>query len=815
MLPGATVGLLFGVWLFQQQPRLWSLAVWAGWLAILVTLSLLRFSRRLAPVTGIPFSSPVQILLRRLWLVLLIAALAFAYAQARAWWRLQSALPVACEQQVITVQGVIVSVPERDARGQHVDMAIERSFNSSCPLPSKVHLNLYEQAYRGDAAKPVAAMPRLQAGERWQFSVRLKRPHATRNPHGFDYAAWCLANQIGASGSILSKAPMRKLQPLAWQPAALVARWRASVGDRIEQVLGTTPASAVVRALVIGDDSQIARADWQLFVDTGINHLVSISGLHITMLASLGYLCTGWLWRLRPRWALRLPSTLAASAGGAMVAIAYSALAGFSIPTQRTLYMLLSVLVMLSLKHRLPFSWILCVAMWVVLLLDPWAMMAPGFWLSFGAVAILAFAMGGRLRPARWWRAAIHTQWIITLAFVPVLVMFFNQLSVISPLANGLAIPLVSLGVVPLAIAGAVLPVDFLLQWAAGLWQACAFALAWLRQWPWAVAYLATPPMWACLLAMLGTLVWLMPRGWPLRWAGLLLWLPLCLPWPANLQPGQMRVTVLDVGQGLSVLVQTAQHSMLYDAGPAYNEQSDAGLRIVLPYLRHLGLKQLDLAVISHDDNDHVGGMVSVLAGVRAKQILSSLKQEATFFTQLQSIQPATHIPRIACQAGQQWQWDQVSFKVIYPTQALAPEVKDNDRSCVIQVVSAHGSVLLTGDVEQYAEHVLLESAPEQLRSNVMTMPHHGSKTSSSPAFIRQVQPEIAIATVGYRNRFGHPKPEIMARYQALGTQTLRSDRDGAIVLDFTQGQRPQVTRWRAAEPHYWEAADSLAAGAL
>jgi len=820
MLPGATVGLLFGVWLFQQQPQLWSLTVWAGWLAALITLSLCRFGRIPARVPGVPFSFPVQTLLRSLWLVVLIAALAFAYAQARAWWRLQSALPVACEQQVITVQGDIVSVPERDARGQHVDVAIVRSFNPSCPLPAKVRLNLYEQSYRGDAEKPVAVMPRLQAGERWQFSVRLKRPHATRNPHGFDYAAWCLANQIGASGSIITKAPMHRLQALVWQPAALIARWRASVGDRIERILGTTPASTVVRALVIGDDSQITRTDWQLFVDTGINHLVSISGLHITMLASLGYLCTGWLWRLRPRWALRLPSTLAASAGGALVAVAYSALAGFSIPTQRTLYMLLTVLAMLSLKHRLPFSWILCVAMWVVLLLDPWAVMAPGFWLSFSAVAILAFAMGGRLRPARWWQAAMHTQWIITLAFVPVLVMLFNQLSLVSPLANGLAIPLVSLGVVPLAIAGAVLPFDFLLQWAAGLWQVCAHALVWLHQLPWAVAYLATPPMWAWLLAMLGTLVWLMPRGWPLRWAGLLFWLPLCLPVSSSLQPGQMRVTVLDVGQGLSVLVQTAQHAMLYDAGPAYNAQSDAGQRIVLPYLRHLGLRQLDLAVVSHDDNDHVGGMASVLSGIAAKQIVSSLTSDASFFTQLQQIHsasgiPASAIPRIACHAGQQWQWDQVSFNVLYPTPSLAPEVKDNDKSCVIQVVSAHGSVLLTGDIEQYAEHVLLESSPEALRSNVMTMPHHGSKTSSSPAFIRQVQPEIAIATVGYRNRFGHPKPEVMARYQALGSQTLRSDHDGAIVLEFTHGQRPQVIRWRAVEPHYWETTDQAVAGAL
>lgn len=807
MLPGATVGLLFGVWLFQQQPRLWSLTVWAGWLVAFAVLGCLRYSARPAAVSSFV---PYQALIRKLWVMVLIAALGFAWAQARAWWRLQAALPAACEQQVVQVQGVIVSVPERDARGQHVDVAIERSFSQACPLPSKVRLHLYEQAYRGESSdsqspKHSSKLPRLQSGERWQFSVKLKRPHATRNPHGFDYAAWCLANQVGASGSIVSKAPMRKLSDLAWESSAWIARWRSLVGERIERVLGTNPASAVLRALVIGDDSQIAPPDWQLFVDTGINHLVSISGLHITMLAAVGYWSAGGLWRLRPRWALYFPSRLAASTAGAIVAIVYSALAGFSIPTQRTLYMLLTVLIMLSLRQRFPFSWILCLAMWVVLVLDPWAVLAPGFWLSFGAVAILAFAMGGRLRPAHWWQSALHSQWVVTLAFVPVLIMFFNQLSLVSPFANALAIPLVSLGVVPLAIAGSVLPFDFLLHGAAALWEICAHALQGLRQWPWAVTYLPTPPLWAWLMAVVGALVWLMPRGWPLRWAGLLLWLPLCLPQPATLQPGQMRVTILDVGQGLSVLVQTARHTLLYDAGPAYTAQSDAGQRIVLPYLRHLGVSKLDIAVISHDDNDHVGGMASVLAGVPARQLLSSLAPEATFFQQLQRLHPAVAMPHQACHAGQQWQWDQVTFRVLYPAKTLPTGIKDNDKSCVIQIVSAHGSLLLTGDIERYAEQTLIATMPEDLATQVMTMPHHGSKTSSSPAFVHAVNPEVAIATMGYLNRFGHPKPAVIARYEAQGSDVLRSDRDGAILLDYTQGQRPHVVRWRAIDPHYWE----------
>ncbi|KQT43741.1 MULTISPECIES: DNA internalization-related competence protein ComEC/Rec2 [unclassified Methylophilus] len=801
MLPGATVGLLFGVWLFQQQPHLWSVSAWLGWLAALILIGCLAYGNQVIAARHIPY----QHTFRKLFIIVLIAALGFAWAQLLAWDRLQTQLPSDCEQQVIAVQGVIVSVPERDARGQHVDFAVERSFTADCPMPKRVRLHLYHQSYRGESAKASPVLPILQAGERWQWSVRLKRPHATRNPHGFDYAAWCLSNNIGASGAIVSKTPMLRLQRLVWKPSALIAHWRAAVGNRIEKVLGTTPQSAVLRALVIGDDSQIARADWQLFVDTGINHLISISGLHITMLASMGYLLTGWAWRLRPRLALRIPSRLAAGVGGALVAIAYSALAGFSIPTERTLLMLLTMIVMLSLKQRLPFSWVLSAAVWVVLVVDPWAVMAPGFWLSFGAVTILAFAMSGRLRPARWWQSALQTQWVITLAFVPVLILLFNQLSLISPLANGLAIPIVSLAIVPLAIDGAILPLDFLLHLSATLWEWCAHGLHWLRQLPGAVCYLSTPPIWAWLLAMAGMLVWLMPRGWPLRWAGLLLWLPLLLPTQVALQPGQMRVTVLDVGQGLSVLVQTAHHTMLYDAGPAYNEESDAGQRIVLPYLRHLGVSHLDAVVISHDDNDHSGGMASVLAGVSVDNFLSSLTPASDFFKQIQTLPNPPVLRPQPCYQGQQWQWDNISFRMLSPEKNTDTDLKDNDKSCVLQVQSPHGSLLLTGDIEKEAERRLLASEPDQLATTVMTMPHHGSKTSSTIGFVNATKPAIAIATVGYLNRFGHPKPEVISRYQAIETTVLRSDNDGAILIDFLSGEAPVVKRWRQIEPHYWE----------
>ena len=802
-MPGATLGLLFGIWLFQQQATLWSASLWLAALALCAVLGWLVFH-----LVALPFpSARWRAILRPCWVWLCIVMLAFGWAQARAWWRLQDALPVTCQQRTIPLQVMLIGVPERDARGQHVDVLVERNFSTTCHVPQRLRLHLYQQQYRQALATAAAmALPQLQAGERWHLQVRLKRPHATRNPHGFDVAAWSLANQVGASGSIVSKAGLQRLPAPRWQLRAWIARWRAQVGDRIDSVLGDTRQAAVVRALVIGDDSRITPNDWQLFVDSGINHLISISGLHITMLASLGYAAVIALWRCWPRLGLRLPSHLAASLAGAVVAIAYAALAGFSIPTQRTLYMLLTMAWLLACKRQLPFSWVLSAALWVVLVLDPWAVLAPGFWLSFGAVALLGLVMGGRLRAPAWWVSAWKTQATLTVAFVPVLWAWFNQLSLISPLANAIAIPLVSLLVVPLAVAGALLPVDLPLQLAASVMHACMQCLAWLHSWPWAVSYHATPPVWAWGLALAGVAWLLLPAGWPLRWAGLLLWLPMVMFKPPPLQAGQMRVTVIDVGQGLSVLVQTAHHQLLYDAGPSFGEAQDAGQRIIMPYLRHLGIRQLDMAMVSHDDSDHAGGMASVLSALPTLALRSSLTADASLFRQLHDRQ--RHLPHSACVAGQVWQWDGVRFEVLAPAPALDASLKDNDKSCVLRVEAAHGRLLLTGDIERPAEQWLVQHAPDKLAAEVLTIPHHGSKTSSTPAFIAAVHPQLAIASNGYLNRFGHPKPEVIARYAQAGVQTLRSDRDGAIILTFTDAPLPQVERWRQQAPHYWEDQD-------
>lgn len=821
-----TFAWLLGIALLQQQSQLW--ATWQiGLLALVLLIGFVGIyfrSPRFKPVQNILISfvlslskherntstSFISDTLKSIFLFVLVLGLGFIYAHLRAEHRLQDSLAKGCEQKPLRIQGVINSVPERNERGQHITFKVERVFHATCHVPSHISLNLYEKSFRQaepeQQASAISRMPTLHAGERWVWQVKLKRPHGSYNPHGFDYEAWSLSNNIRATGNIQHNAGMKRLDTLAWQPTTLIARWRERVGARIARVLGQTPEAGVIRALVIGEDSQLSRKDWQMFVDTGINHLVSISGLHITMLASLAYLATLWCWRRRPQWGLYVPAKLAASVLGMLVALAYAALAGFSVPTQRTLYMLMTVALLLCMRRQWPFSRILACALWVVTVIDPWAVLAPGFWLSFGAVAVLAFAMGGRLRPANSLASAVHAQWVVTLAFVPVVLLLFNQCSLVAPLANAVAIPLVSFVVVPLGIAGALLPLDWALHVAHSCLSLGLQGLAWLASFSWAVWFHATPTLLQTTFALMGVGSLLMPKGWPLRWCGLLLLLPLLQAPVSDLKQGEMRATIIDVGQGLSVLVQTQHHQLLYDAGAQYHAESDAGQRVVLPYLRHLGVQSLDLAIVSHDDNDHVGGMASVLADLPVKQVRSSLASDAVFFQQLNDLNvKVAHQP---CVDGQSWLWDGVKFEILWPSADSASNLKDNDKSCVLKISTQEKSVLLTGDIEKIAEAMLLEAHAETLKSDVLTIPHHGSKTSSSTAFVAAVSPSVAIATNGYLNRFGHPKAVIVERYQTMGAQVLQSDQHGAVIAEFRQDGALNLQVWREVLPRYWHETD-------
>jgi competence protein ComEC len=793
-----SLGFVFGAWLLQQQAALSGQALTVGWsLALIPSLFLVVKSRSFQ----FKFSAYVQ----TLSLFVCASLLGFCWATTFATLRLSDELPQDWQQKSITLIGVVASLPEVTERGERfrfdVESILTKDVTNTLKIPRHISLNFYRDLASARPENGPSLSNYFHAGERWQFTVRLKRPHSTYNPHGYDFEAWALAENMRATGSISSKSGYKKLTNFVWRPSYIVEHYREKVGNTITQSLANKPYAGVIRALVVGDDSQISAENWSVYLRTGVNHLMSISGLHITMLAGLAFAVAAFFWRLFPSLVLRLPTRKAATIAGLFVAVLYALLAGMSVPTQRTLYMLITFAAALLLARNLAISRALAMALISVVVLDPWAVIAPGFWLSFGAVAIIAYVSVGRLKTQHWLQEALNTQWAITLGLLPMLIFMFGQTSIVSPLANAFAIPIISLIVVPLAILGGLIHADFILQAAHFVLEICMQGLTWLANLP--TWQQAAPPMWAVLVAMLGVLWMLLPRGFPQRWLGLLLLLPLFFVKLPKLAEGEMQVAVLDVGQGLAVVIKTANHTFLYDAGPQFTAQSDAGSRIIVPYLRGEGIKKLDGFIVSHNDIDHSGGAASVLAQMPVDWLASSYDLPAEM--QLAKMQPTMR--QLKCYAGQHWRWDSVQFAVLHPSieSYEIAEIKDNNRSCVVKVTSQFGSVLLTGDIEKDVELALLGTNKDGLASDILIVPHHGSKTSSTLDFINTVNAKQTIFTVGYLNRFKHPKPEVVERYQARNAETYRSDYAGALLLSFNATQGIQTEQWRLTHRKYWQ----------
>lgn len=777
MIPSA-LAFVFGVWVLQQQSVLPTF-LWL--LAAVPLIGLAAYCRR----------SYAQV--ARLSLVGLCFMAGFFWSAALAQVRLADALPQAWERKSIELVGVVASLPQQHERGQRFEFDVERLLTPGATVPKHVSLSQYNAAF-GVTTKSVDASE-FQAGERWQLTVRLKRPHGTANPHTFDFEAWAFERDILATGYVRKGGSDRQLEELVYRPGYIVERLRGNIRARIDRAVGGQDYAGILRALAIGDDDAIGPEQWQVFLKTGTNHLISISGLHITMLSGLVFALVLFGWRRSERLLLWIPARKAATVAGVVAALLYALVAGFSVPTQRTLYMLSVFALALWSNREVSITRVLVIALVVVVLFDPWAVLAPGFWLSFGAVAVIAYALGGRLRRPHWLRESVATQWAVTLGLIPLLLLMFQQISIVSPIANAFAIPLISLLVVPLTLLGSLLAINWPLELAHGLMAVCMACLQWLAGLPLSIWQQHAPPVWAALLALFGVLWLLLPKGFPLRWLGGVALLPVFLLLPPALKPGEMRVDVLDVGQGLSVLVRTVGHSLLYDAGPKFSQHSDSGSKTILPYLRGEGVRRLDGLIVSHDDLDHSGGASSVISQMPVGWLSSSLSQDAPWLAELSNT---------PCTAGQSWVWDSVKFEIHAPAPDTAMEVKDNNRSCVLKVTSAYGSLLLPGDIEREAEGWLLEAMPERLRADVLVAPHHGSKTSSTPDFVAAVQPRAVIFTVGYLNRFGHPKRAVVERYRDLGARLYRSDRDGALLLKFAS-DGIAVQRWRDLRRRYWQ----------
>jgi competence protein ComEC len=742
--------------------------------------------------------------LRRIGGVLLViatAAAGFGYAQWRAESRLADSLAPEWEGRDIEVVGVVASLPTVNERGTRFEFDVERVVTEGAHVPAHISLNWYaEQARKGFEEQPP---PLLKPGERWQLTVRLRRPHGTANPHGYDFEAFALERNIRATGYVRFRGDNSKRADFVAGFGYRVDRLRLVIRDRMNAALRDMPYRGVLIALAIGEQGAIPADQWRSFWRTGVGHLISISGLHITMMASFAYWFAFRFWARVPALVLRIPAQRAAVIAGACMALVYSLVAGFSVPTQRTLFMLATVAVAMWVGRTSSASRILAIALVSVILLDPWAVLAPGFWLSFGAVAAIFFVTVHRTGKLSAVRGAFLTQLAVTLGLLPMTLALFQEVSIVSPIANAFAIPLVSLVVVPLTLLGAVLPFDAVLWFAHEIMAWCYAALNWLATLPNAVWQSHAPQAWTVALALLGCAWLLLPRGSVPRALGFVFMLPMFLVFPPSPKPGELWVTLLDVGQGLSTVVRTANHVMVYDTGPRYNPDSDSGNRIVVPYLRGEGLRQLDALVVTHDDEDHTGGAQSIIAARNPKWVLTSADSDRDIFAGAQDV-----LRCVAHDVRNAWDWDGVRLEVLHPTVEDYAEDsrKTNNLGCTIKITAAGGTVLMTADIERKSEEEILARDPAALKADVLVVPHHGSKTSSSDAFLDAVAPKVALLPVGYRNRFRHPHPDVMARYAERKIRALRTDELGAITMKFGVEPKslPEVTSYRQTHKRYW-----------
>lgn len=775
-LPAAALAFAAGNGLFFSQTRLP-----AGWLLLTCAALLLLGAARWRWL-GLP--------------ALLI--LGFAHAQQASCPLLCAPFPAELLRQDMLIEGRIAGLPDRTRERTRFVIEIASATHGGQPvhLPERARLSWYRDA------------PPLASGEQWRLLVRLKPPHGFINPAGFDYERWLFQQGIGATGYVRASEQNQKLG--AGSGGLDLARQH--LGARIVTMLGENRASALVRALFLGDREGLAQSDWQTLTRTGTNHLLAISGLHIGLIAAAVFFLARSLWVRLGSLSLWLAAPRAGALAALLAALGYSALAGFAISTQRALVMLAVVLVAL-LAGRTPRPLTaLSLALIAVLLIDPLALLSYGFWLSFGAVAALLHALGGRIGRPRLMAGWTQAQWAVALGLLPLLLWLFGRASVIAPLVNLVAVPLFSvlLPVILLATlvslaSGWVWPLALVgdgLNWGFG-W------LETLAELPWASLSLSARPLWAWLAAILGVALLLAPRGLPARWLGWLYLLPLLLLRPPAPAPGSAAVTVLDVGQGLAVAMRSANHTLVYDVGPRFPSGFNTGSAVVAPYLRAHGIDRIDLLILSHADNDHAGGLAGLLEEMPVARLLTGEPHRL-------KLPPSADIHIEPCETGQRWHWDGVDLRMFHPPPGQ--HRRGNESSCVLHIATGGGSLLLTGDIGTVTEGRLIARYGEALRADVLVAGHHGSATSSSRAFLRAVDPHLTIYSAGFANRWDFPAAEVRARVQSLGIAELNTASAGGIALRLPSAPplpRPVLSRqqrnrlWRH---HPWQESASVPA---
>jgi competence protein ComEC len=716
----------------------------------------------------------------------------FAFAGLHAAYSLALQLPPSLERQDLAITGRVVELPQHEPRRTRFLLRVDRAAAQPVPLRGKLLQLAWYDDFDVHAVDATAPRLRLAPGSRWRLHVRLRAPRGLRNPGGFDSEKHALAERIAATGYVRDPESAQRLSTARGLDA-----WRARMSARIAHAV-PAKSSRFVRALALGDTRALDDVDWEQLRATGVTHLIAISGFHVGLVAGFLALLVSLLWRSWPALGRSLPRPHAAAIAGLLGALGYAAVAGFALPTVRTVLMI-GIVVGARLARRAQRAVdALALAAIAVLLVDPLSVLAPGFWLSFVGVAWLLWCLphgGGKA-----WRAVLHeffsAQAVATIGLLPLGAVLFGQASLAGPIANIVAIPWWSLVVVPLALSGTALEALHA-GWGTWAWRLASwtFDLSWplfqaLAASPLALFWLPQPAWFALPLALIGGFWLLLPRGVPGKSLALLLWLPLLWPQRGLPDRGEVELQVIDVGQGLSVLVRTTHHTLLYDTGPAVLDGFDAGESAVVPTLHALGVRRLDVITISHGDNDHAGGFAAV---ARAFPPSLALTPDG-----------APPLPRgRACRAGSSWRWDGVSFRFLHPPRFFP--YLGNEAGCVLRVESAHGVALLPADIGDVIESMLLHRDASDLRADVVLMPHHGSGGSSTPDFVAATGARFAIASSGYDNRFRHPRPEVVERWGGAGAQVINTADTGAVRVRML-ASGVAVEQERDIRPRSWDA---------
>lgn len=759
------VFLLLGVCWVQNWPDLLPL-----WLSVI------------AAVTGAWYWWKNDNYLRCLSVFLFGVALANLHAD----WALSQRLASITEA---TISGQVIGLPIQDEESVRFEFRVDESPDSKL-VGKKIRLSWY-----GDVQG-------LQAGSHWKLDVRLRPPRGLLNPGGYDFERRAIEQNIAATGHVKSTGTNLRLEK-----GKGINHWRESISQKIQvQVAGEH--SRFVQALALGDTRKLSDADWQILRATGLTHLIAISGFHVGLVAGFAALCCYVFYFLFPRLGRIWPRQQSMAMSAMLLAFSYTALAGFALPTWRT-FLMIAVVAMAKLSRRpIRISQSLALALIAILIFDPLAVLAPGFWLSFVGVAWLVWCLPSTpgqtsLTRMQQLKLFLQSQWVALLGLLPLSIWFFGQTSLLGPLTNLVGIPWISLVVVPLALLGLLFSsvhlgaATFFWQLSAGAMQLLWWGLEKVSDWPQALVWLPEPSLLNLTLAMAGAFILLLPKALPGKWLAIFLFLPLIYPDLDTPEYSEVDIAVVDVGQGLSILIRTKDHALLYDAGPAKLGGFDAGESVVVPALHAVGIRKLDRIVVSHGDSDHAGGLSAIQKAYPAATVIAS---EGSLKTK-----------SIPCLREDKWEWDGVSFEFLHPP-AFFPYLA-NESSCVLRIEAGGHVALLTGDIGKHIESRLVKEQSEKINADVMLAPHHGSETSSSAEFLDVVSPSLALIASGADNRFGHPRQSVLDRYQQRGIELATSPRHGWMSTRMNKNglKWREIRRQDAAR--YWHVPQSAESG--